>query len=95
MFNYLGGVKNDKRTDDPDAAFKQDLSNFHIAIVVDMRIIGFDVMSLTYMVICRSTALKFSEKLWNRLKILRRMVDYKRSFLFENMTGRKAIKNSI
>lgn len=49
MYNYLGGVKNDKRTDDLDAAFKQDLSNFHIAIVVDMWITGFDVPSLTYM----------------------------------------------
>lgn len=49
MYNYLGGVKNDKRTDDLDAAFKQDLSNFRIAIVVDMWITGFDVPSLTYM----------------------------------------------
>ena len=49
MYNYLGGVKNDKRTDDLDAAFKEDLSNFHIAIVVDMWITGFDVPSLTYL----------------------------------------------
>ena len=49
MYNYLGGVKNDKRTDDLDAAFKQDLSNFRIAVVVDMWITGFDVPSLTYM----------------------------------------------
>ena len=48
MYNYLGGVKNDKRTDDYDAAFKQDYSNFRIAVVVDMWITGFDVPSLTY-----------------------------------------------
>lgn len=49
MYNYLGGVKNGKRSDDLDAAFKQDKSNFHIVIVVDMWITGFDVPSLTYM----------------------------------------------
>lgn len=49
MYNYLGGVKNDKRSDELDAAFKQDKSNFRIAIVVDMWITGFDVPSLTYM----------------------------------------------
>lgn len=49
MYNYLGGVKNNKRSEDLDAAFKQDKSNFHIAIVVDMWITGFDVPSLTYM----------------------------------------------
>lgn len=49
MYNYLGGVKNDKRSDKMDAAFKQDKSNFHIAIVVDMWITGFDVPSLTYL----------------------------------------------
>lgn len=49
MYNYLGGVKNDKRTDALDVAFKQEKSNFHIAIVVDMWITGFDVPSLTYM----------------------------------------------
>lgn len=49
MYNYLGGVKNDKRSEELDAAFKQDKSNFHIAIVVDMWITGFDVPSLTYM----------------------------------------------
>lgn len=49
MYNYLGGVKNDKRSDELDAAFKQEKSNFHIAIVVDMWITGFDVPSLTYM----------------------------------------------
>lgn len=49
MYNYLGGVKNDKRSESLDAAFKQDKSNFRIAIVVDMWITGFDVPSLTYM----------------------------------------------
>lgn len=49
MYNYLGGVKNDKRSDALDAAFKQEKSNFCIAIVVDMWITGFDVPSLTYM----------------------------------------------
>lgn len=49
MYNYLGGVKNNKRSNDLDAAFKQDKSNFRIVIVVDMWITGFDVPSLTYM----------------------------------------------
>lgn len=49
MYNYLGGVKNHRRSDDLDAAFKQEKSNFHIAIVVDMWITGFDAPSLTYM----------------------------------------------
>lgn len=49
MYSYLGGVKNDKRSEELDAAFKQDKSNFHIVIVVDMWITGFDVPSLTYM----------------------------------------------
>ena len=49
MYNYLGGVKNNKRSDDLDTAFKQDKSNFRIVIVVDMWITGFDVPSLTYM----------------------------------------------
>lgn len=49
MYNYLGGVTNDKRSEDLDAAFKQEKSNFHIVIVVDMWITGFDVPSLTYM----------------------------------------------
>ena len=49
MYNYLGGVKNDKRSEELDAAFKQDKSNFHIVIVVDMWITGFDVPSLTYL----------------------------------------------
>lgn len=49
MYDYLGGVKNNKRSEDFDAAFKQEKSNFHIVIVVDMWITGFDVPSLTYM----------------------------------------------
>lgn len=49
MYNYLGGVKNSKRSEELDAAFKQTKSNFHIAVVVDMWITGFDVPSLTYM----------------------------------------------
>lgn len=49
MYNYLGGVKNDKRSEALDAAFKQDKSNFRIAIVVDMWITGFDVPTLTYL----------------------------------------------
>ena len=49
MYNYLGGVKNDKRSDDLDAMFKEEKSNFSIVIVVDMWITGFDVPSLTYM----------------------------------------------
>ena len=49
MYNYLGGVKNGSRSEQLDAAFKQDLSNFRIAIVVDMWITGFDVPSLTYL----------------------------------------------
>lgn len=49
MYNYLGGVKNDKRSEDLDAAFKQEKSNFRIVIVVDMWITGFDVPTLTYL----------------------------------------------
>ena len=49
MYNYLGGVRNDKRSEELDAMFKHDKSNFHIVIVVDMWITGFDVPSLTYM----------------------------------------------
>lgn len=49
MYNYLGGVKNDKRSEELDIAFKQDKSNFRIAIVVDMWITGFDVPPLTYL----------------------------------------------
>lgn len=49
MYDYLGGVKNDKRSEELDAAFKQEHSNFRIVIVVDMWITGFDVECLTYM----------------------------------------------
>ena len=49
MYEYLGGVRNDKRSDEYDVAFKQDKSNFRIVIVVDMWITGFDVEPLTYM----------------------------------------------
>lgn len=49
MYNYLGGVKNSKRSEELDAAFKQEKSNFRIVIVVDMWITGFDVPALTYM----------------------------------------------
>lgn len=49
MYNYLGGVRNDTRSDTLAAMFKKDKSNFHIVIVVDMWITGFDVPSLTYM----------------------------------------------
>jgi type I restriction enzyme R subunit len=49
MYDYLGGTKNDKRSDELDAAFKQEYSNFRIVIVVDMWITGFDVDCLTYM----------------------------------------------
>jgi len=49
MYNYLGGVKNDRRSDALAAAFKQPHSNFRLVIVVDMWITGFDVESLTYL----------------------------------------------
>ena len=49
MYSYLGGAKNDKRSDAMDAAFKKEKSNFSIVIVVDMWITGFDVESLTYL----------------------------------------------
>lgn len=49
MYQYLGGTKNDKRSEELDIAFKQEKSNFRIAIVVDMWITGFDVPTLTYM----------------------------------------------
>ena len=49
MYDYLGGASNDKRSEDMDAAFKQEKSNFHIVIVVDMWITGFDVPCLTLM----------------------------------------------
>ena len=49
MYRYLGGGRNEKRSAELDAAFKQDRSNFTIAIVVDMWITGFDVPTLTYL----------------------------------------------
>jgi len=49
MYDYLGGTKNDKRSDKLDAAFKEEKSNLNIVIVVDMWITGFDVPSLTYL----------------------------------------------
>ena len=49
MYNYLGGTRNDKRSEELDAAFKQEKSNFRIVIVVDMWITGFDVPCLTYL----------------------------------------------
>lgn len=49
MYNYLGGLQNDRRSAELDAAFKKEKSNFHIAIVVDMWITGFDVETLTYL----------------------------------------------
>lgn len=48
-YNYLGGVKNDKQAKELDAAFKQEKSNFHIVIVVDTGLTGFDVPCLTYL----------------------------------------------
>lgn len=42
-------MKNSTRSEELDAAFKQDNSNFRIAVVVDMWITGFDVPALTYM----------------------------------------------
>lgn len=47
MYNYLGGVKNDKRSEEYDIAFKKEKSNFRIVVVVDMWITGFDVPCLT------------------------------------------------
>ncbi len=49
MYDYLGGTRNDKRTDELDAAFKAEKSNLNIVIVVDMWITGFDVPCLTYL----------------------------------------------
>lgn len=49
MYDYLGGVRNDRRSEALDAAFKQAKSNFCVAIVVDMWITGFDVPCLTYL----------------------------------------------
>ena len=49
MYEYLGGLSNNSRNDKFAAMFKNDNSNFSVAIVVDMWITGFDVPSLTYM----------------------------------------------
>lgn len=49
MYDYLGGTKNDKRSEALDGAFKAEKSNLCIVIVVDMWITGFDVPCLTYM----------------------------------------------
>lgn len=49
MYDYLGGTKNDQRSDDLDAMFKIEKSNLSIVIVVDMWITGFDVPCLTYL----------------------------------------------
>lgn len=49
MYDYLGGTNNEERSKIFDSAFKQEKSNFHIAIVVDMWLTGFDVPALTYM----------------------------------------------
>lgn len=49
MYNYLGGVNNHKRSSELDAMFKDENSNFRMAIVVDMWITGFDVPSLTFL----------------------------------------------
>lgn len=49
MYNYLGGLKNEKRSEELANAFKQEKSNLRIAIVVDMWITGFDVPALTYL----------------------------------------------
>ena len=46
MFDYLGG---NERREFLDTEFKSDSSNFHIAIVVDMWITGFDCPSLRYL----------------------------------------------
>ncbi len=48
LYNYLEGINNKARSKKFDSAFKNDKSNFHVAIVVDMWITGFDVPSLTY-----------------------------------------------
>ena len=48
MYNYLGGINNQERSKILDSAFKNEKSNFHVAIVVDMWLTGFDVPSLTF-----------------------------------------------
>ena len=49
MYNYLGGGKNDSRSEELDIIFKHDKSNFRVVIVVNMWITGFDVPTLTYL----------------------------------------------
>ena len=49
MYNYLGGGKNDSRSEELDILFKHDKSNFRVVIVVNMWITGFDVPTLTYL----------------------------------------------
>ena len=49
MYNYLGGAKNDSRSEELDIMFKHDKSNFRVVIVVNMWITGFDVPTLTYL----------------------------------------------
>ena len=49
MHNYLGGAKNDSRSEELDIMFKHDKSNFRVVIVVNMWITGFDVPTLTYL----------------------------------------------
>ena len=49
MYNYLGGGKNDSRSEELDIIFKHDKSNFRVVIVVNMWITGFDVLTLTYL----------------------------------------------
>lgn len=51
MYNYLGGVKNDKRSKEW-IAFKQENPTSIFVIVVDMWITGFDVRAL---LICITT----------------------------------------
>ena len=49
MYNYLGGGKNDSRSEELDIIFKHHKSNFRVVIVVNMWITGFDVPTLTYL----------------------------------------------
>ena len=49
MYDYLGGGKNDSRSEELDIIFKHDKSNFRVVIVVNMWITGFDVPTLTYL----------------------------------------------
>ena len=47
LYNILGGGASKERRKFLDTEFKSEKSNFHIAIVVDMWVTGFDVPSLT------------------------------------------------